>query len=308
VLAYLRRRVVLSIPVIFGLATLVFFLMHLLPGDAVTVMLTSYGASGEEQAQLRHTLGLDRPVFIQYLDYMGNAVRGDFGRSLFSHQPVNEQILQQLPATLQLTVASMLFAILAGILIGVFAAVRHNSPLDRLSMFISLLGVSMPGFWLGIMLILLFSLTLGWLPASGTGSAQQLILPALALSFNSIAVMARLVRGSMLEILRQDYVATARAKGLPPRDVIGRHALSNALIPVVTFIGIQFGGLLGGAIIIETVFGRQGIGQLAVGAIQKRDMPLVEGTVIFVGIVTVLANLAVDLLYAAIDPRVRIDA
>lgn len=307
-LAYLRRRVVLSIPVIFGLATLVFFLMHLLPGDAVTVMLTSYGASGEEQAKLRHNLGLDRPVFIQYLDYMGNAVRGDFGRSLFSHQPVAQQILQQLPATLQLTATSMLFAIIVGVLIGVFAAVRQNSAIDRLSMFLSLVGVSMPGFWLGIMLILLFSLKLEWLPASGTGSVQQLVLPALALSFSSIAVMARLVRGSMLEILRQDYVVTARAKGLLPRDVIGRHALTNALIPVVTFIGIQFGGLLGGAIIVETVFGRQGIGQLAVGAIQKRDMPLVEGTVIFVGIVTVLANLAVDLLYGAIDPRVRINS
>ncbi len=307
-LAYLRRRVVLSIPVIFGLATLVFFLMHLLPGDAVTVMLTSYGASGEEQAKLRHNLGLDRPVFIQYLDYMGNAVRGDFGRSLFSHQPVTQQILQQLPATLQLTATSMLFAIIVGVLIGVFAAVRQNSAIDRLSMFLSLVGVSMPGFWLGIMLILLFSLKLEWLPASGTGSVQQLVLPALALSFSSIAVMARLVRGSMLEILRQDYVVTARAKGLLPRDVIGRHALTNALIPVVTFIGIQFGGLLGGAIIVETVFGRQGIGQLAVGAIQKRDMPLVEGTVIFVGIVTVLANLAVDVLYVAIDPRIRIDS
>ena len=201
----------------------------------------------------------------------------------------------------------MLFAIVAGVLIGVLAAVRQNSAMDRLSMLLSLIGVSMPGFWLGIMLILLFSLRLGWLPASGTGSAQQLVLPALALSFGSIAVMTRLVRGSMLEVLRQDYVVTARAKGLQARHVIGRHALNNALIPVVTLIGIQFGGLLGGAIIIETVFARQGIGQLAVGAIRQRDMPLVEGTVIFVGIVTVLANLAVDLLYVAIDPRIRID-
>jgi ABC-type dipeptide/oligopeptide/nickel transport system permease component len=175
-------------------------------------------------------------------------------------------------------------------------------------MLFSLVGVSMPGFWLGIMLILLFSLTLGWLPASGTGSLKQLILPAVALSFGSIAVMTRLVRTAMLEILRQDFVVTARAKGLPARSVIGRHAFRNALLPVVTFFGIQFAGLLGGAVITETVFARQGIGQLAVGAIQQRDMPLIEGTVIFVGVVTVLANLVVDLLYAAIDPRIRIES
>ena len=305
-LGYVRRRVAISIPVIFGLVTLVFFLMHLLPGDAVTVMLTSYGASGEEQALLRHNLGLDRPLLVQYLDYIGHALRGDFGRSLFSHQPVTRQILHQLPATLQLTGASMLIAIVAGVLLGVIAAIRHNSVTDRLSMLFSLIGVSMPGFWLGIMLILLFSLKLGWLPAFGTGSLKQLILPALALSFGSIAVMARLVRASMLDVLHQDYVVTARAKGLPSWSVVGRHSLKNALIPVVTFIGIQFAGLLGGAVITETVFARQGIGQLAVGAIQQRDMPLIEGTVIFVGIVTVLANLVVDLLYAAIDPRIRI--
>src|SRR5262245_16230253 len=166
--------------------------MHLLPGDAVTVMLTSYGASGEEQALLRHNLGLDRPLLVQYADYMSHALRGDFGRSLFSHQTVTQQILHQLPATLQLTLASMSIAVVVGVLIGVLAAVRHNSVFDRLSLLSSLVGVSMPGFWLGIMLILLFSLTLGWLPASGTGSVQQLILPALALSFGSIAVMTRL--------------------------------------------------------------------------------------------------------------------
>jgi peptide/nickel transport system permease protein len=306
VFAYVQRRILISIPVVFGLVTLVFFLMHLLPGDAVTVMLTSYGASGEEQAILRHNLGLDRPLMVQYLDYVSHAARGDFGRSLFSHQKVTHQILTQLPATLQLAAASLLISVVIGFALGITAAVRHNSIADRLTMLLSLVGVSMPGFWLGIMLILLFSLKLAWLPAFGTGSFKHLILPALALSFGSIAVMARLVRASMLEVLRQDYVVTARAKGLNSRLVIGRHALRNALIPVVTFIGIQFGGLLGGAVITETVFARQGIGQLAVSAIQKRDMPLIEGTVIFVGIVTVLANLTVDLLYAVLDPRIRV--
>jgi peptide/nickel transport system permease protein len=306
VFAYVQRRILISIPVIFGLVTLVFFLMHLLPGDAVTVMLTSYGASGEEQAILRHNLGLDRPLMVQYLDYVSHAARGDFGRSLFSHQKVTHQILTQLPATLQLAAASLVISVIIGFALGITAAVRHNSFADRLTMLLSLVGVSMPGFWLGIMLILLFSLKLEWLPAFGTGSFKHLILPALALSFGSIAVMSRLVRASMLEVLRQDYVVTARAKGLSPRLVIGRHALRNALIPVVTFIGIQFGGLLGGAVITETVFARQGIGQLAVSAIQKRDMPLIEGTVIFVGMVTVLANLIVDLLYAVLDPRIRV--
>jgi peptide/nickel transport system permease protein len=306
VFAYVRRRILISIPVVFGLVTLVFFLMHLLPGDAVTVMLTSYGASGEEQAILRHNLGLDRPLMVQYLDYVSHAARGDFGRSLFSHQKVTHQILTQLPATLQLATASLVISVVVGFTLGITAAVRHNSVADRLTMLLSLVGVSMPGFWLGIMLILLFSLKLEWLPAFGTGSFKHLILPALALSFGSIAVMTRLVRASMLEVLRQDYVVTARAKGLRPRLVIGRHALRNALIPVVTFIGIQFGGLLGGAVITETVFARQGIGQLAVSAIQKRDMPLIEGTVIFVGVVTVLANLTVDLLYAVLDPRIRV--
>jgi peptide/nickel transport system permease protein len=280
--------------------------MHLLPGDAVTVMLTEYGASGEEQARLRHTLGLDRPLLVQYGDYVAHAVRGDFGRSLFSHEKVTSQILDQLPATLELATTSMVFSLVVGCLLGVYASMRQNKLPDRVGMLLSLVGVSMPNFWLGIMLILFFSLKLGWLPAFGSGSLKQLILPALALSFGSIAVMARLVRASMLDVLRQDYVVTARAKGLRQGVVIGRHAFRNALIPMVTFIGIQFGGLLGGAVITETVFARQGIGQLAVSAIQKRDMPLIEGTVIFVGVITVLANLIVDLLYAAIDPRIRI--
>jgi len=306
VFAYVRRRILISIPVILGLMTLVFFLMHLLPGDAVTAMLTEYGASAQDQAQLRHNLGLDRPLLVQYADYMEHALRGDFGRSLFSHEAVTSQILTQLPATLQLAFASMLIAIVVGGGLGVVAALRHNSLADRLSMLLSLVGVSMPGFWLGIMLILLFSLRLGWLPAAGSGSLKQLILPAIALSLGSIAVLSRLVRASMLEVLRQDFVITARAKGLHQRTVVAGHALRNALIPVVTFIGMQFGYLLGGAVITETVFARQGIGQLAVGAIQQRDMPLVEGTVIFVGIITVVANLAVDLVYAAIDPRIRV--
>jgi peptide/nickel transport system permease protein len=279
-------------------------MMHLLPGDATTMMLRAVSASGTQQIELRHNLGLDRPLFVQYVDYIGQATRGDFGRSLFSHQKVTDEILSQLPATLELAAAAMLISTVSGISIGIASAIHHRSLLDRVFTVCSLIGLSMPSFWLGTMLILLFSLKLGWLPAFGTGSIQQLILPTIALSLGQIAVTARLMRTSMLEVLYQDYVVTARAKGLGSSVVIGRHVLRNALIPMVTLLGIQFSGLLSGAVITETVFGRQGIGQLIVEAIQRRDLPLVQGVVIFVGAVTIVSNLFVDLLYPVIDPRI----
>ena len=304
-LRYVTRRVALVVPVIYGLVTLVFFLMHLLPGDAVSVMMTSFAASAEQQHELRHQLGLDQPLLVQYMHYVWRALHGDFGRSMFSQRLVTDQILHQLPATLELALASMVIGIPIGILIGVYAAVRENSWTDRGSMALSLFGVSMPSFWLGLVMIYVFAVHLGWLPAAGSGSLKQLILPAITLSAYPIAVLARLVRTSMLEVLRQEYVMSARAKGLHERRVIFRHALRNALIPVITVVGMQFAFALGGAVIIETVFARQGIGQLAVSGIQQRDMPLVEGVVIFVGVVVVLANLLVDLAYALVDPRIR---
>jgi ABC-type dipeptide/oligopeptide/nickel transport system permease component len=304
-LRFIARRLLIAIPVIYGLITLVFFLMHLLPGDAVQVMLTEFAASAQDQQRLRHNLGLDKPLLVQYKDYIFNVAQGDFGRSLFSHQKVTQQILHQLPATIQLSFTSILIAVPIGILIGVVAAVKQNSWVDRGTMLLSLFGVSMPNFWLGLVFIYIFAVTLNWLPAAGSGSLKQLILPALALSAYPVAVLARLVRASMLEVLRQDYVVTARAKGMHERRVIFRHALKNALIPVITIIGLQFGFALGGAVITETVFARQGVGQLAVTAIQQRDMPLVQGTVIMVGITTVLANLLVDVAYGIVDPRIR---
>jgi len=304
-LQYVVRRLIIAVLVIYGLVTLVFFLMHLLPGDAVSAMLTQFAVSAQDQQRLRHELGIDQPLLVQYGHYVINVSHGDFGRSLFNQQRVTTQIMRQLPATLQLAMASLAIAVPVGGLLGVLAAVKERTWIDRASMALSLVGIAMPSFWFGLVLIYLFSVIFPVLPAAGSGSPKQLILPALALSAYPIAVLTRLVRTSMLEVLRQDFVVSARAKGLPERSVIFRHALRNALIPVITIIGIQFAFSLGGAVIIETVFARQGVGQVAVGAIQQRDLPLVEGTVIFVGSVVVLANLVVDLLYGVIDPRIR---
>jgi peptide/nickel transport system permease protein len=304
-LSYLIRRIALAIPIIYGLITLVFFLMHLLPGDAVSAMMTGFALSADEQQKLRHELGLDQPLLVQYGHYLVDVSRGDFGRSLFSHQRVSDQILHQLAATLQLAVASMMIAVPIGLVIGVLAATKEGSWVDHASMALSLFLVSVPSFWFGLVLIYLFSVKVDWLPAAGSGSARQLILPALALSAYPIAILARLVRASMLDVLRQDFVVAARSKGLREGRVIFHHAFRNALIPVVTVLGMQLGFAIGGAVIVETVFARQGIGQLAVTGIQQRDMPLVQGVVIFVGIVIVLANLGVDLIYAVLDPRIR---
>lgn len=302
---YVLRRVLATIPVLFGLLTLVFFLMRLLPGDPIGAMLTEFAASARDQERLRESLGLNDPLIVQYLRYVAGVLQGDFGRSLSSNRPVAAQILEQLPATLELAVASTLIGVVIGVVIGVLAAVWRDSAFDRLSMLGSLFFISMPSFWVGIVMIYIFALQLGWFPTAGSGGLRYLVLPALALGLRPIASLSRLVRASLLEVLQQDYVVTARAKGLLPAQVVLRHALRNALIPVVTVIGIQFGYALGGAVIVETVFGRQGIGQLAVSAILRRDYLLVQGVALFVGVVFVLANLVVDLLYAFIDPRIR---
>lgn len=302
---YVVRRIAASVPVIFGLITVVFFLMRLLPGDPVAVMMTEFAAAAEDQAKIRAQLGLDDPILVQYGRYLFDLARGDLGESVFTHRTVLSQIGSQLPATLELALASTLIGVVGGLLIGVFAAAWRDSLFDRVSMFVSLFFISMPSFWVGLLFIYFFALRLGWFPVAGTGGLRHLVLPAFALGMRPIAVLARVVRTSMLETLNQDFVVTARAKGLVPRRVLFGHALRNALIPVVTIIGLQFGYALGGAVIIETVFGRQGIGALAVGAVQRHDYPLVQGTVLLVGIVFVLANLIVDLLYGVIDPRIR---
>ncbi|NLE76746.1 MAG: ABC transporter permease [Chloroflexi bacterium] len=304
---YIQIRLLSAIPTLLGVSVAVFFVLHILPGDPVDVMLYEFGASAERMAELREQMGLDKPVWVQYWYFLRDALRGDLGRSLFTNQPITEAILQQLPDTLQLAFAGLFVAVVLGIALGVISALYHNSWLDVTATVYSVLGISMPLFWLGLLAIMLFSLKLRWLPAAGSGTFRQLIMPALVLGFSSAAVISRLVRSSMLEVMRQDYIITARAKGLAERLVIVRHALRNALVPVVTIIGLQFSGLLGGAVITETVFSRRGIGTLAVTAVKGQDFQMVQGTVLFAAAGYVLVNLVVDIFYGFLDPRIRYD-
>jgi len=281
-------------------------MLHLVPGDPVRAMFVeSGGASAEQLAQIRRLLGLDRPLHIQYLDYMGRALSGDLGQSMITKQSVAELIASNFPSTFQLTLAGMGLAVVLGLCLGLAAAVKHNSWFDNLMMLTATLGVSMPSFWLGLLLIYVFGIRLRWVPITAGSDLKRLLLPALALGFQASAIIARMVRSSLLEIMQEDYIRTARAKGLTGQAVIIRHALRNALIPVVTVVGLQFGGLLGGAVIIESVFARRGIGQLLVRALQSRDFPLAQGCVLFIAMVYVLVNLGVDVLYGFIDPRIH---
>jgi peptide/nickel transport system permease protein len=304
-LRYIAKRLIASIPVMLGVLVAVFFLMRVLPGDPTQMMAAEFGASAEELARMRASLGVDDPIMVQFWDFVRNAARGDLGRSLFTNRPVTTQIVDQVPSTFQLAAASLVIAILIGVPIGVVAAVRSNSVIDAGSMVLALIGVSMPSFWLGLILIYVFSYRLGWLPAAGVGDLRYLLMPAFALGFSSAAIIARLTRSSMLEVLRQEYIVTARAKGLASRLVIFRHALKNALIPLVTIIGLQFASLMGGAVIIETVFARKGLGSLTIQAILQKDYPLVQGTILFVALAYIVVNLIVDISYAFLDPRIR---
>ncbi len=310
---YAFRRLVLLVPVLFGVSVVVFLVMHLAPGDPAVVMLGPI-ASDEDVRRIRTELGLDQPLHVQYGKWVWNAVQGDLGRSITMKRPVLPEILARFRATLILTFASLLISSILGVAVGVISAVKPYSWFDRASMLLALLGVSMPVFWLGIVLIVIFALKLGWLPAAGMHSPgskdlsdllRHLVLPAVTLAAASIALVARLTRSSMLEVIRQDYIRTARAKGLRERTMIVRHALKNALIPVVTVIGLQVGYLLGGAILTETVFSWPGLGLLMVQAILARDFPIVQGGVLLIGITFVLTNLIVDLCYAYLNPRIH---
>jgi len=303
--SYVRTRLTLVIPVLLGVSIAVFAMLRLLPGDPAQIMLAESGASADKVAALRKELGLDDPLPVQYWRFLSGALQGDLGRSILSNRPVTQEIAGQLPSTIELTLAAMIVALGIGIPLGLLAATHHNGPLDFGAMAVALGGVSMPSFWLGVLLILLFSLRLGWLPATGQGGLERLILPAFTLGFGAAAIIARLVRSSVLEVLRHEYVTTARAKGLSPRVVLLRHALKNALIPVVTLVGLQFGALLAGTVVIETVFSRPGIGRMVVNAILVKDFPVVQGAILIIATTYVLANLLVDLLYAWLDPRVR---
>jgi peptide/nickel transport system permease protein/oligopeptide transport system permease protein len=302
---YVLRRVVQAVPVLFGITLFTFLMIHLVPGDPVTIIAGDKPISEEREAQIRQQYGLDRPLWVQYRDYVVDLLHGDMGSGLHSKRPVSDTIREAMWPTIQLTMAGLVVAVSLGVTLGILAALFHNTWLDTLAMVVALLGVSMPIFYFGLLLLFAFSFNIHLFPATGTGGWKHLVLPAIAVGFASSAYIARLVRSSMLEVLRQDYVVTARAKGLRDRIVITRHALKNALIPVITFLGIQLAGLLTGAVVTETVFSRPGLGGVAVRAINARDFPLIQGTVLVTAVIYVLVNLIVDLSYAIFDPRIR---
>jgi len=303
---YIIRRLLLTIPVVWGVSTLVFLFIHFIPGDPVQVMLGE-SARPADVEELRHAIGLDRPLPEQYLHFMQGLVTGDLGTSIHGGQPILPTILERVPATLELAVAAMLVALLISIPLGVISASKQYSLLDNSSMFFALMGVSMPNFWMGPLLILLFSVRLHWLPVSGRGDFWHLILPAITLGSGMSAILTRMTRSSVLEVLHEEYITTARSKGLHEGIIIFKHALRNALIPVITIIGFQVGALLSGALITETIFAWPGLGRLTIRAIQTRDYPLVQGCVLFISFVYVFVNLLTDLTYAWVDPRIRFE-
>lgn len=292
-------------PVLLGLTLLVFSMVHLVPGDPAEMMLGESAVSQEVIDNMREQLGLNRPLHEQYLGYLAGLARGDLGTSFLARRSVAEMIGRVLPSTIYLTFAGLGVAILLGVLLGVAAAVKHNSWLDNLTMVFALIGVSMPSFWLGLMLIFTFSLQLGWFPATGSGGIERLVLPAVTLGFAGSAVIARMVRSSMLEVFSQDYVRTAMAKGLGQGTIIVKHVLKNAMIPVLTVIGLEFGRLLSGTVVIEVVFSRPGIGRLLVDSILKKDFIVVQGVVLLSACFYLFVNLLVDLSYGLADPRIR---
>jgi ABC-type dipeptide/oligopeptide/nickel transport system permease component len=304
-LSYLSRRILQAIPVLILVSIAIFSILYLLPGDPAALMLAETGASAEAVARLRTQLGLDQPAYIQYFRFVGNALRGDFGYSLYSGRPVIAEIRSYLPNTLQLALAAALIAILIGVVSGIIAALYQNSWVDTLMMLVSLFGVSMPIFWLGLMMIFIFSVQLRWFPTTGQGGLNRLVLPAVALGFAYSGTIARLTRSSMLEVLRQEYMTTARAKGLSEFLILIRHGLRNALIPVVTMVGLQLGQLFGGTVIVETVFARPGLGSLTVNSIFVKDFRVVQATILMSAVIYMGMNLLVDFLYTLLDPRIK---
>ncbi len=313
-LTFVIRRLFTTALVLLFVSVVIFLMLHFLPGDPVRMMMSETGSgakmadeSADAYTRIRHELGLDQPMYVQFGLFLWKAVRGDLGRSWRSNQTVIAMIAEALPNTITLALAGLGLAIPVGMILGAIAALHHNSWLDNLSMVLALFAVSMPGFWLGIMLLLVFALYLGILPAVGFGDPRAIILPAVALGLSSAAIIARLTRSSLLEVMSMEYIATARAKGLAERLVVWRHAIKNALIPVVTVVGLQFGHLLSGAIVVETVFARPGLGRLLVEGINGKDFPVVQGSLLVTASVYVLANLLVDISYAWIDPRIKYD-
>lgn len=304
-LQYILRRILLIIPVMLGVSVIVFGIMVLTPGDPALLMLGEHAPPEQVQA-LRDQLGLDQPLPVQYVRWLARVVQLDFGRSIRSNRPVLDEIAQRLPATIELALLATALAVVLGIPIGVISATRPNSVIDHSATVLAFTGLAMPVFWQGLMMILIFSVLLGWLPSSGRlGGWQYYVLPAVTLGTSAIAAITRMTRSTMLEAITQDYIRTARSKGVIERAIVYRHALRNALIPVITVIGLQFGNLLAGAVITETIFSWPGIGRLAVDAIRAKDFPVVQGVVIVFAITYALVNLIVDVAYAYLDPRLR---
>ena len=301
---YIAGRLLAIVPVLFIVSVVVSLMVHLTPGDPVKVMMGQSGASAEEIEQVRVQLGLDKPLPVQYVRFLQDLATGEL-RSIRTQRPVVQQYLELFPNTLQLAVVSLLVATIIGMLLGVVAATHQNSWLDSFSMAVGFLGVSIPNFWLALVLIYVFAVSLNWLPATGSGGPEVLILPASVLAMEQVALIARLIRANMVEVLGEDYIKTARSKGLREQSVQWGHALRNAMLPTITLIGLNFGYLLSGAIIIETVFARPGIGRMIVDAILNKDFPVVQGAVLLTATVYLLVNLLTDISYSLIDPRIR---
>ena len=314
---FLGKRLLALIPTLLGVSIIVFVVMHLIPGDTISAMIgTQYKLTEAQAEALRAYFGLDKPLFQQYINWITAALRGDFGYSVRSGEPVLLEILDRFPVTLELTIFSLLIAVVLGIPIGVLSAIRQNSIIDLFGRFFALIGLSMPNFWLGTLIILILSRYFGIMPNAGNyteffvaplENLKQMIFPAITLGFAFTASVMRTTRSAMLEVMRQDYVRTAESKGLSRRKVVVNHSLVNALIPVITIIGIEFGYLLGGAVIVEDVFALPGIGRLLLNGIQQRDYAVVQGTVLFIALNFVLINLLADVIYAYVDPRIRYD-
>ena len=303
-ITYVARRVLASVPTLWGVATVVFVMARLLPGDPARV-IAGVLASPEDVEHIRRQMGLDQPLLVQYGYFMGSLLRLDLGTSAHTNAPVVEEIGSRLPYTVELAVLALAIAITVGLLAGVAAAVRRNTMLDLVISSFSVFGVSMPVYWLGLMMIIVFAIYLHVLPAAGADEPTSIVMPAVTLALFSLALIARMTRSSMLEVLGQDYVRTARAKGAPFRSVVFRHALRNALLPIMTVVGLQFGALLGGAVVTETVFAWPGVGRLLIDSIFFRDYPVVQGLVLMFGTTFIVINLLVDLLYAYVDPRIH---
>ncbi len=302
---YILRRLLLILPTTLLVVTLTFFIFRLIPGDVARI-IAGERATEAEVTLIREQLGLDAPLLVQYGTYLGQLARGDLGRSLVYRREVLSEIAARLPATLELALAAVLVSAAIGVGTGLVSALKRNSAFDHASMVVAVAGICIPNFWLGLLLILLFSVTLGWLPTGGRGGLAFLILPTIALSARLIAIIARMTRSAMLEVMTQDYVRTARAKGLRQRSVLTVHAFRNALIPIITIVGLQFGSLLAGSIVVEMVFSWPGLGALLINAVNTRDYPMVQGITLFYTLAFMLVNLGTDLLYGVVDPRIRL--